>query len=136
MSIFLTRFQSPIIVFFHFKIRCKKAITIKYLCDDLFSTISVLLPYNLTENFLTSYVHFLPHEGLYLRYRCNTFRDEKMLVGFIHLVSTQISRKTNISYPLICTGTCGYKGVRNISFSENLMYALNEWSHIKTNKRR
>ena len=32
----------------------------------------------------------------------------------------QIFRKTNISYPLICTRTCAYQGVRNVCFSENL----------------
>ena len=32
----------------------------------------------------------------------------------------QIFRKTNISYPLIRTRTCGYQGVRNVCFSENL----------------
>ena len=28
----------------------------------------------------------------------------------------QISEKTNISYPLIRTGTCAYQGVRNVCF--------------------
>ena len=32
----------------------------------------------------------------------------------------QISRKTNISYPLICTHTCAYYGVRNVLLPENL----------------
>ena len=32
----------------------------------------------------------------------------------------QIFRKTDISYPLIRTRTCGYQGVRNVRFSENL----------------
>ena len=39
----------------------------------------------------------------------------------IHLVRTQIFRKTNISYPLICICTCTYQGIRNVSFPE-------EWS--------
>ena len=34
----------------------------------------------------------------------------------------QIFRKTNISYSLIRTRTCVYQGVRNIRFSENLVY--------------
>ena len=34
--------------------------------------------------------------------------------------ATQISRKTNISYPLIRTRMCAYQGVRNACFSENL----------------
>ena len=32
----------------------------------------------------------------------------------------QIFWKTNISYPLKSTDTCGYQGVRNVRFSENL----------------
>ena len=32
-----------------------------------------------------------------------------------------------ISYTLISTPTCLYQGVRNVSFSENFAYALNEW---------
>ena len=36
-------------------------------------------------------------------------------------------RKTNISYPLIQTRTCAYQGLRNVSFSENVLYVLNEW---------
>ena len=32
----------------------------------------------------------------------------------------QFFRKTNISYPLICTRTCAYEWVRNARFSENL----------------
>ena len=32
----------------------------------------------------------------------------------------QIFRKTNISYPLICTSTCAYQRVRNVCFSEIL----------------
>ena len=33
----------------------------------------------------------------------------------------QTFQKTNISYPLIRTGTCVYQGVRNVRFSENLV---------------
>ena len=39
--------------------------------------------------------------------------------------------KTNISYPLICTCTCAYQGVKNNSFSENFAYVLNESSQIR-----
>ena len=46
--------------------------------------------------------------------------------GIIHLVRTQIFQKTNISDPLIRTLTCAYQGVRNISFSENVAYVLDE----------
>ena len=45
----------------------------------------------------------------------------------IHLVRTQMFRKTNISYPLVRTRTCAYQGVRNISFSGYFPYPLNEW---------
>ena len=34
--------------------------------------------------------------------------------------------KTNISYPLIRTRTCAYQGVKNVSFSEDFAYVLNE----------
>ena len=44
----------------------------------------------------------------------------------IHLVRTQNFLKTNVSYPLIHTRTCAYQGVRNVSFSENFAYVLNE----------
>ena len=39
---------------------------------------------------------------------------------------TKFLRKTNISYPLIRTRTCAYQGVKNVSFSGNLAYVLNE----------
>ena len=45
--------------------------------------------------------------------------------GAIHLVRKSF-RKTNISYPLIRTRTCTYQRVRNVSFSENVLDALNE----------
>ena len=45
-----------------------------------------------------------------------------------HSVSAQNYTKTNISNPLIQTRTCEYHGVRNINFSENVMYVQNEWS--------
>ena len=50
----------------------------------------------------------------------------RMLQGIIYLVRTQIFQKTNIAYPLICTRTCEYHWVRNISSSENFAYALNK----------
>ena len=34
----------------------------------------------------------------------------------------QISRKTNISYPLIRTRVCACQGVRNVRFTENLAF--------------
>ena len=49
-------------------------------------------------------------------------------LGIIHLVRTQNFSKTTISHPLIRTLTFAYQGVRNVSFSENFAYVLNEWS--------
>ena len=39
---------------------------------------------------------------------------------------TKFSEKMSISYTLIRTHTCAYQGVRNVSYSENLAYVLNE----------
>ena len=52
----------------------------------------------------------------------------EFLYGTIQLVLTQNFPKNNISYPLICTGTCAYHGIRNFSFSEFFTYVLHEWS--------
>ena len=41
-----------------------------------------------------------------------------------------ILNKTNISYPLIRKCTCAYQQVRNVIFSGNFAYVLNEWSHF------
>ena len=49
-----------------------------------------------------------------------------IVLGITHFVRTQNFRKTNISYPLMRTRTCVYQGVRNVSFSENFAYVLNE----------
>ena len=38
----------------------------------------------------------------------------------------EFSEKNNISYTLIRTCTCAYQEVRNVSFSENFAYGLNE----------
>ena len=38
-------------------------------------------------------------------------------------------QKANISYPLV--RMCAYKGVRNVSFSENFAYVLNGWPLAK-----
>ena len=54
--------------------------------------------------------------------RSVNFKTWIQWVGVIHLVRTQLFRKTNISYPLICTRTCAYQGVRNVSFSGNFAY--------------
>ena len=39
----------------------------------------------------------------------------------------KISRKTNISNPLIRTRKSAFQGVRNVSFSENFAYVLHGW---------
>ena len=46
-----------------------------------------------------------------------------------YLFSTykKMSRKTNISYPLIGICTCAYQEVRNISSSKNFPYVVNGW---------
>ena len=45
----------------------------------------------------------------------------------------KIFRKINNSYLLICTRTCAYEGVRNVSFSENFVKVLSKWSHVRKN---
>ena len=55
----------------------------------------------------------------------------EMYLGTFHLVPTQIFRETNISYCLIRTGTSAYQGIRNVSFSENFAYVINQWT-LKT----
>ena len=45
--------------------------------------------------------------------------------GIIHLVCTQMFRKTNSSYPVIRTYAWAYQGVTNVSFSEHFPYVLN-----------
>ena len=44
----------------------------------------------------------------------------------------KIFLKTNISYLVIRKRTCAYQGVRNVSFLENFVYVLNEWSQTQT----
>ena len=46
--------------------------------------------------------------------------------GAILLYVRKFLRKTNISYLLVCTRMFAYEGVRNVSFSENFAYILNE----------
>ena len=48
----------------------------------------------------------------------------------IHLVDTQIFRKTRNSYPLIRISTCAYQGLRIVSFLNNFAYLLSEWSIV------
>ena len=48
---------------------------------------------------------------------------------------SKVFRKTHISYPLIRASTQTYQGVRNIGFSENFAYVLNESSHTEKHQR-
>ena len=45
----------------------------------------------------------------------------------------QISRKTNISYPLIHNHTCAYQGVRNVCFLENTRFEICLFALLPTN---
>ena len=45
--------------------------------------------------------------------------------GSFILYVRKIFQKTNIFYPLICTSTCAYQEVKNVSFSESFAYILN-----------
>ena len=47
-------------------------------------------------------------------------KSESQNGGNKKTLHTKFFLKTNISYPLICTRTCAYQGVRNNRFSENL----------------
>ena len=52
-----------------------------------------------------------------------------MLYGRDHSFSTYSEFSGELTFfPLISTRTCAYQGVRNVSFSENFAYVLNEWS--------
>ena len=51
-----------------------------------------------------------------LQYICKSF------IQYAH----KSFQKSNISYTLICTRTCTYQGVRNVSISENFANVLNE----------
>ena len=57
----------------------------------------------------------------------NSSRMGKWLTA--HLLSTyaKFSEKLTFLTPLISTHTCAYRGVRNVSFSENFAYVLNGW---------
>ena len=52
----------------------------------------------------------------------------KKQTGIIHLLRMLFffSRKTNISYSLKRKCMCAYQGVKNVTFSENFAYALND----------
>ena len=50
----------------------------------------------------------------------------KRRLGINHLLRTQIVEKSNIFYTLIRTRRYAYQGVRNVSFSENFAFVLND----------
>ena len=69
---------------------------------------------------------------------CHCFLEERrhfstaaLSLGPIYYVDLHLLRrffwKINISYPLILTHTCANQRVRNINFSKNFAYALNQW---------
>ena len=63
-------------------------------------------------------------------YQCSSSiirqKDESQNGGNKKTKETKFSEKMNISYTLTRTHTCAYQGVRNVSYSENLAYVLNE----------
>ena len=60
-----------------------------------------------------------------LAFRMTFWQTWYYLGLFIYCVHN-IFRKSNI-YPLICTPTCAYQGVRKVSFSKHFAYILNGW---------
>ena len=59
------------------------------------------------------------HFNVYRAHIYNIYR------GLSFSMYTQFSKK----YPLICTRTCAYQGVKMLFFSESFLYVLNGWSH-------
>ena len=78
------------------------------------------------------------HVTLLVLFRCNFqtmmnpyLGDPEDLSSKIHLrlgVSHKFSEKLTFFIPLICTCTCVYQGLRNVSFAEIFAYVPNEWS--------
>ena len=54
----------------------------------------------------------------------------------VHSLSTYAKFSEKLTYPLIRTCTCAFQEVRNISFSENFAYVINEWSYTKSEVKR
>ena len=71
---------------------------------------------------------YLRHMHLVLQFVGNKAKGRISERVFHENKARQIFRKTNISYPLICTSTCAYQGVRNGHFSENLA-TLFSWNN-------
>ena len=73
---------------------------------------------------------FSPHSAI--SQKCFDGLDETFIIFFVTvlfiLFLRNIFRKINISYPpltpLIRTRTCGYQGIRNVSFSDNFAYEM------------
>ena len=76
--------------------------------------------------FIVNFEHIVSHLFLFLFLTLSVTRQngESQNGCFKKTKLHQISRKTNISYPLNIshTRTCVYQGVRNVRFSENLVY--------------
>ena len=78
--------------------------------------------YNNVQSFkwyeeISSHAPMTEHKVIYLK------RD--------HSFITCAKFPENITYLLIRTRTFAYQGVRNVSFSENFAYLLNEWSQME-----
>ena len=103
-TLYLVTFHA--VVYFQFD---KNTQEVNYFCweassqmfDRVINTPLKSIPKNVSRN-------FVQYQGSFIYYLC------------------QIFRKTKISYSLIRTRTCTYQVVRNISFSENFTYLLNE----------
>ena len=56
------------------------------------------------------------------------YKEKKVTIKWRpqNILSGIISRKINISYPLIRICKCAYQGVGNVSFSKNVAYVLND----------
>ena len=125
---------------------------IKKLCLSLVKLIVLI---NFLSSFICKNFSALPLHAPLLRIRGDNFSNhynigclplssfilrsvnlKRLFLLWDHSFSTykNFFRKTNISYPLMRRRTCAYQGVRNVSFSENFAYALNEWPLLGTNQ--
>ena len=95
--------------------------------------------YWFTKHILKSFIFSLPfldfYEGhtstnlyfIFLRIKICKHAFKMIRIARGHSFSTKIFQKTIISFPSICTFTCTYEGVRNVSFSEILRtYQMND----------
>ena len=69
---------------------------------------------------LSSFLFFHFNSNIELKQNFFTHFLDVYSPSLFCIIFTFIFRKTNLSYPLIRTRTCGYQGVRNVRFWENL----------------